>query len=131
MQELEIGIVTVIEEDVYEASKGGFYQKLGRAQGMYVASSENGSSHMMAMMVSFFGSGDDAEDEDGLRLFGVHRTDGIESHIAVIGGTGKFNGANGYATVKAMSVKSSSNANGEEEQAGGTKKLLKFNVYLS
>ncbi|KAH7537300.1 hypothetical protein FEM48_Zijuj03G0078100 [Ziziphus jujuba var. spinosa] len=130
LQELEFGIVTVIEEEVYEANlKGGFFQKLGRAQGMYVASSENGSSHMMAMMVSF-GNGDD-DGEDGLRFFGVHRTDVIESHIAVIGGTGKFNGANGYATVKAMSVKSNSNASGEEEQADGTRKLLKFNVYLS
>ncbi|KAK2637559.1 hypothetical protein Ddye_032351 [Dipteronia dyeriana] len=39
--------------------------------------------------------------KDGLRFFEVYRKDGAESHIAVIGGTGKYNGANGYATVKA------------------------------
>lgn len=127
LQELEFGIVTVIEEEVYEPSGDGFLT-LGRAQGMYVASSENGSSHMMALTVSF-GDGD-GEVNFGLRFFGVHRTDANESHIAVIGGTGKFHGANGYATLKTVSVKSSSNAIGEE-QAGGHSKLLKFNVYLS
>lgn len=124
LHELEFGIVTAIEEDVYEPSGAGF-QTLGRAQGMYVASSENGSSHMMALTVSF----GDGEVKDRLRFFGLHMTHVEESHIAVIGGTGKFLGANGYATVKAVSAKPSSNATGIE-QAGGNGKL-KFDVYLS
>ncbi|KAF3433784.1 hypothetical protein FNV43_RR24887 [Rhamnella rubrinervis] len=129
LQELEFGIVTVIEEEVYEPSGDGF-QTLGRAQGMYVESSENGSSHMMALTVSF-GDGDgDGEVNDGLRFFGVHRTDANESHIAAIGGSGKFIGANGYATLKTVSVKFSGDANGEE-QTGRHSKLLKFKVYLS
>ncbi|BFG22577.1 hypothetical protein CerSpe_088510 [Prunus speciosa] len=116
LQELEFGIVTLIDEDMFESS--GFYgsQVIGKAQGIYVASSEDGSSHMMALTAHFA----DSEFKDGLRFFGVHRTDVHEgSHIAVIGGIGKYVGANGYATVKAENA-------GEEGN-----KLLRLKVYLS
>ncbi|XP_021813708.1 dirigent protein 25-like [Prunus avium] len=116
LQELEFGIVTLIDEDMFESS--GFYgsQVIGKAQGIYVASSEDGSSHMMALTAYFA----DSEFKDGLRFFGVHRTDVHEgSHIAVIGGIGKYVGANGYATVKAENA-------GEEGN-----KLLRLKVYLS
>ena len=59
------------------------------------------------------------EFEDGLKFFGVYKKNVPESHIAVIGGTGKYHDANGYAVIKAR---------GEENR---TKKLLSFNVYLS
>lgn len=97
---------------------------LGEAKGMYVVSSEDGiSSHMMALTASFA----NGEYKDGLRFFGVYRKDVPESHIAVIGGTGKYHGANGYATIKAVNV-SSSHAMRKESAAG--KKFLLFNVYL-
>ncbi|KAF7142192.1 hypothetical protein RHSIM_Rhsim05G0006200 [Rhododendron simsii] len=51
---------------------------VGKAQGMYVASSEDGSSHTMAMTISFV----NGEYKGGLRLFGVHRRDDNESHVA-------------------------------------------------
>lgn len=53
----------------------------------------------------------------------VHQHDG--SHVAVIGGIGMYDGANGYATVKAVN-NAGSNAIWEEES-----KLLRLNIYLS
>ncbi|KAK4353684.1 hypothetical protein RND71_025878 [Anisodus tanguticus] len=117
LQELELGTVTTIDKDIYEGSIYGS-SLMGKAQGMYVVSSENCSSHMMAMTTSFLGN----EYEDSLRFFGVHRGDVFESHIAVIGGTGKFHDANGYATVKII--------NETSNESEGAYKILSFNVYL-
>lgn len=124
-QELEFGTVTVIDQELFKGSSNNVNMSpmVGKAQGIYVASSEDGSSHMMAMTAYFAGSGF----KDGLRFFGVHKTDVPESHIAVIGGIGKYQGANGYATVKAVNRVGSHT---DEEGKGRTNKLL-FNVYLS
>lgn len=122
LQELEFGTLMAIDEDLFGSSGSRSQEVLGTAQGIYVASSEDGTSHMMAMTASFANG---SEFKDGLRFFGVHRKDGAESHIAVIGGTGKYDGANGYATVKAVSAGS---AAGLEQDAN---KFLMFNVYLS
>ncbi|KAA8534275.1 hypothetical protein F0562_031792 [Nyssa sinensis] len=99
LQELELGTVTKIDEYLLASSVFGS-PLIGRAQGMYVASSDDGNSHMMAMTATFANS----EYKDGLRFFGVHRTDVSESHIAVIGGTGKYHSANGYAAVKTLNA---------------------------
>ncbi|KAL5733345.1 hypothetical protein ACOSQ2_033037 [Xanthoceras sorbifolium] len=126
LQELEFGTLVIIDEDLFEQQHSlNGSPGLGKAQGLYVASSEDGISHMMAMTASFSDTGF----KDGLRFFGVHRKDGAESHIAVIGGTGKYNGANGYATVKTSSVHAGSKLVGGQEQEAN--KLLLFNVYLS
>ncbi|XP_031378475.1 dirigent protein 18-like [Punica granatum] len=104
LQELELGTVTPIDEEMFDATSssstlyGSSPRVTGKGQGIYVASSEDGTSHMVAMAAYFAGS----EFKDGLRFFGVHRRDASESHIAVIGGTGKYNDANGYASVKAV-----------------------------
>lgn len=124
LQELEFGTITVINEELFEGLEFGS-PAFGKAEGMYVASSEDGKGHMMAMAASFAKGGF----TDSLRFFGLHRIDASESHIAIIGGTGKYHGANGYATVKAVSTVSS-NANVEINNLGA-KKLLVFNVYLS
>ncbi|XP_071937647.1 dirigent protein 25-like [Coffea arabica] len=121
LQELELGTVTTINEDIYEGFVFGS-SLLGKAQGIYVASSEDGSSHMMAMTASFIGN----KYKNALRIFGVHRSDFNESHVAVIGGTGKYQNANGFATVKTVNV--SSSLKGEESEEAY--KLLLFNVYL-
>ncbi|XP_027185450.1 dirigent protein 25-like [Coffea eugenioides] len=97
LQELELGTVTTINEDIYEGFVFGS-SLLGKAQGISVASSEDGSSHMMAMTASFI----------------------------VIGGTGKYQNANGFATVKTVNI--SSSLKGEESEEAY--KLLLFNVYL-
>ncbi|KAI9156799.1 hypothetical protein LWI28_012398 [Acer negundo] len=125
LQELEFGTLVIVEEDLFEhySSLHGSPRSLGKAQGVYVATSEDGTSHMMSMTASFSDTGF----KDGLRFFGVHRKDRAESHIAVIGGTGKYDGANGYATVKAR-VLSGSKVGAQEQEAN---KYLLFNVYLS
>ncbi|XP_009778390.1 dirigent protein 25-like [Nicotiana sylvestris] len=117
LQELELGTVTTIDENIYEGSIYGS-SLMGKAQGMYVASSEDGSSHMMAMTTSFLSN----EYKDSLRFFGVHKGDVFESHIAVIGGTGKYHDANGYATVKIV--------NATSNKSEGAYKILSFSVYL-
>ncbi|XP_039037378.1 dirigent protein 25-like [Hibiscus syriacus] len=112
LQELEFGAVVTIDATLFD---GGSVDDspLGKAQGVYVASSEGDAGHMMAMTTVFADGGF----KNGLRFFGLHRRDASESHIALIGGTGKYTGANGYATVKVVKQ--------------GVNKLLLFNVYLS
>ncbi|KAJ9553604.1 hypothetical protein OSB04_017649 [Centaurea solstitialis] len=102
-EELEFGMVNTIDVDLLERTNLYGLITLGKAKGMYVASLENGSSQMMAMTTSF------AENEfrDELRFFGVHGTDvNSESHVAIIGGAGKYDGANGYATIKVVKLSS-------------------------
>ncbi|KAF4355815.1 hypothetical protein G4B88_024985 [Cannabis sativa] len=125
LQELEFGTVTPIEEGIYNSDHSHHHDDslrvvIGKAQGIYVATSEGGiSSHMMALTASF-GDGDEA---NGLRFFGVRKKGVTESHIAVIGGVGKYQGANGYATLKRVNINSQKN--------NGVSKLFKFSVYLS
>ncbi|GAB4836526.1 hypothetical protein Ancab_001438 [Ancistrocladus abbreviatus] len=132
-QELEFGTVTAINEDLFQDSDFGL-QIMGKALGIYVATLEDGSSHIMAMTASFGKLSDDEESsKHSLRFFGVHRKDVSECHVAVIGGTGEYDGANGYATVK-MVVDRASNSNANATEAGiqdANSKLLHFNVYLS
>lgn len=120
LQEMEFGSVIEIDENLFEETTYGSLAT-GKAQGMFVASSENGTSHIVAMVVKF----GESESEDGLNFFGEYKRDVHESHIAVIGGTGKFQAANGYAVIKVVDGGSSV---GEEENK--RKKLLSFNVYL-
>lgn len=132
-EDLELGTVTAVNEDIYQGPAYGS-PILGKAEGIYVDSSEEGnSSHMMAIMLSIIrdyeynnNNNDDDDDDDGLRLFGVHRTDVKESHVAVIGGTGKYHNANGYATIE--TVKGSYSASSVDRDEGY--KLLNFKVYL-
>ncbi|KAL3732156.1 hypothetical protein ACJRO7_028917 [Eucalyptus globulus] len=121
LQELELSSVTEINEYLFEGLVFSS-RVIGKAQGVYVVSSEDGTSHMMAMTAYFAGN----ELKDGLRFFGVHRTDVSESHIAVIGGTGLYNGANGYASVKF--IDGEYNLSGEDTRES---MYLLFTVYLS
>ncbi|KVI04968.1 hypothetical protein Ccrd_016711 [Cynara cardunculus var. scolymus] len=100
-EELEFGMVNVIDVDLLGSTDLYGLITLGKAKGMYVASLENGSSQMMAMTTSFL----ENEFRDELRFFGVHRADvNTESHVAIIGGTGKYDGANGYAIIKVVTL---------------------------
>lgn len=120
-EELELGTVTAVNEDIYQGPVYGS-PFLGKAQGIYVASSEDGSSHMMAIILTLI------RDADGLRLFGVHRTDVKESHVAVIGGTGKYQNANGFATIETVNGSYSTSPVPSNRDDGY--KLLHFKVYL-
>lgn len=55
---------------------------------------------MVAVKASF--AGDSAD--DSLRFFGVRRDDQEESHIAVVGGTGRYSDAAGFAVVRVADV---------------------------
>nr|GEW42317.1 dirigent protein 24-like [Tanacetum cinerariifolium] len=107
-EELEFGMVNVIDVDLLERTNMYGLTLIGQAKGMYVASSENGSNQMMAMTTSFL----DNDYRDELRFFGVHSVK-PESHVAVIGGTGKYTGANGYATIKEVKLSSKIVKDGE------------------
>ncbi|KAI3731062.1 hypothetical protein L1987_62245 [Smallanthus sonchifolius] len=101
-EELEFGMVNTIGVDLLEKTNLYGLTLLGKAKGMYVASLENESSQMMAMTISFL----DNEYKDELRFFGLHQADiNSESHVAIIGGSGKYEGANGYATIKAVKLR--------------------------
>ncbi|GER25660.1 disease resistance-responsive (dirigent-likeprotein) family protein [Striga asiatica] len=119
LQKLMFGTMTVFDDELTEGRdlESGL---VGKAQGFYVASSEDGSSLTMAFTV-MFASGSYA---DSLSLFGVHRTAVAESHLAIMGGTGKFVNAKGFATVKTFQGNGQHNTDGVET-------LLQITIYLA
>ncbi|KAK9064142.1 hypothetical protein SSX86_018014 [Deinandra increscens subsp. villosa] len=124
-EELEFGMVKTIDVDLLDKTNLYGLTLLGKAKGMYVGSlEENGSSQsqMMALTISFL----DNEFKDGLRFFGLHQEDiYLESHVSIIGGSGKYEGANGYATIKAVTLKSKN-----VKEQGETDVFLLVDVYL-
>ncbi|KAK4279461.1 hypothetical protein QN277_011242 [Acacia crassicarpa] len=124
LQDLELGKTTLIQQELLQQVDGTL-RKFGTAEGVYVGRLEdnNGSGYMMALTVNF----DEDDDDDGLRIFGEQRSDVIESHVVVIGGTGKYEDANGYASVKVVQrVGFSQQHRGEVTSS----MLLSFDVYL-
>ncbi|XP_072996683.1 dirigent protein 25-like [Typha latifolia] len=123
LQALEAGTVTIIDEEFKGIQEFGL-PLIGKVQGIYITSSQNSSgsssSHMVAMKSTF----SDGKSEDSLRFFGVHELNLAESHIAVVGGTGKYDGANGFAIIKAID---SNDAGGGDESLN---KVLRVTVYL-
>lgn len=119
LQKLMFGTLTVFDDELTEGHELGS-GLLGKAQGFYVASSEDGSSQTIAF-TAMFESGGYA---DSLTFFGVHRVAASESHLAVMGGTGKYLNAKGHALVKTI--------NGVNQQnTDGVDTVLQFTVYLS
>ncbi|KAJ4848162.1 hypothetical protein Tsubulata_034121, partial [Turnera subulata] len=118
LQELEFGSIKEINQDLFESTIYGSLV-VGKAKGIFVASSEDGTTSMMAMTANFAGN----EFKDGLKFFGAHKTDLRESHIAVIGGTGKYHNANGYAVIKAVDAGSHAAAG----EANRKNEVLLFN----
>ncbi|CAI9776710.1 unnamed protein product [Fraxinus pennsylvanica] len=118
-QKLMFGTMTVFNDELTEGHDLGS-GLVGKAQGFYIASSEDGNSQTMAFTVMFT-SGSYA---DSLSLFGVHRTAVAESHLAIMGGTGKYVNAKGFATVKTFAVTN-------QHETDGVETLLQINVYLA
>ncbi|CAL9165865.1 unnamed protein product [Musa hybrid cultivar] len=119
---LEAGTVTAVDEELAGNVELGSPLS-GKAQGIYVTSLEDKSSHIVAMRVTFAGGG--GETGDSLSLFGVHQPAQAESHIAVVGGTGRYRDANGIAILKAVASKYSS------ERERMQHKVLAVHVYLN
>ncbi|OEL13681.1 hypothetical protein BAE44_0025299 [Dichanthelium oligosanthes] len=114
---LRPGTMTVVDEELRGRKEFGLPLE-GRLQGVLVTSLADNSSHMVAVKASFAGDGAD----DSIRFFGVRRDD-QESHIAVVGGTGRYSGATGFAIVRAA----------DAPETGGnvsSSRALSFSVHL-
>ncbi|KAK3029529.1 hypothetical protein RJ639_038488 [Escallonia herrerae] len=94
---LGFGTITVIDDVLTSAPDLGS-QSLGKAQGVYVASSADGSTQMMAFTAMMEGG----EYGDSLNFFGVYKIGSAMSRLSVTGGTGKFKNACGFAEVRSL-----------------------------
>ncbi|KAM0010036.1 putative dirigent protein [Helianthus debilis subsp. tardiflorus] len=121
LQQLMFGSITVIDNEITEGHELGT-GVLGRGQGFYLSSSLDGSSHTFALTTLFHGS--DHEVDDTISFFGVHRTASEISHIAIIGGTGKYEEAKGYATIESLPQVN-------DHTTDGVETVVHVNVYLT
>ncbi|KAL3506304.1 hypothetical protein ACH5RR_031686 [Cinchona calisaya] len=94
---LGFGTITVID-DILTSSPELGTQALGKAQGVYVASSADGSTQMMAFTAMMEGG----EYGDSLNFFGIYKIGSTMSRLSVTGGTGKFKNACGFAEVRSL-----------------------------
>ncbi|GAA0174603.1 hypothetical protein LIER_27963 [Lithospermum erythrorhizon] len=100
LQELMFGSITVVDNELTEGHELGT-GVIGKAQGFYVASSQDGSSHTLALTAFFHGGEHHGNGvEDTISFFGVHRTATPISHLAIIGGTGAYENAKGHAIIE-------------------------------
>ncbi|XP_022764558.1 dirigent protein 25-like [Durio zibethinus] len=120
LQKLMFGTMTVIDDELTVGHElgSGF---LGKAQGFYVASSIDGTSQTMAFTAMF----ESSHYADTLSFFGVHRTGVSESHLAIMGGTGKYVNAKGFAIVKTIP------ATNQQQETDGLETVLEFTVYVT
>ncbi|KAK6935933.1 Dirigent protein [Dillenia turbinata] len=121
IQKLMFGTVTVVDDELTEGHELGS-ALIGKAQGFYVASSVDGTSQTMAFTAMF----EQGSYADSLSFFGVHRTAVSESQLAIMGGTGKYVNAKGFATVKTIP-----SASANQHNTDGVETLLEFTVYLT
>ena len=123
VQKLMFGTVTAIDDQLTEGHELDS-AVIGRAQGFYLASSLDGSSQTLVLTILVHGSEHNDGVEDTISLFGVHRTASPESEIAVIGGTGKYENARGYAALETLLKE-------DQHTTDGVDTILHFNVYLT
>ncbi|XP_074308827.1 dirigent protein 10-like [Silene latifolia] len=118
LQQLMFGTMIAIDDELTESHDLGSGM-IGRAQGYYVYSSVDGKTQTMAFTTMFQEGGY----VDSLNFFGVHQTSVSESLVAVMGGTGKYVSAKGFALVKTLPV--------AQHETDGLETVLEFNVYLT
>lgn len=102
LEKLLFGRITVIDDEItkgYELNS----DVIGKVQGFHLVSSLDGSSQTMAF-VALFGNDEGHEDDDAISFFGVHRMATHESYIAVVGGSGKYENARGYAKIETLQI---------------------------
>ncbi|XP_059309059.1 dirigent protein 9-like [Lycium ferocissimum] len=121
LQQLMFGSITVVDNEITEGHELGS-SILGRAQGCYLTSSSDGTSHTLALTTLFHGH--EHEVDDTISFFGIHRTATPISHIAVIGGTGKYENAKGYATIETM-------PHVDQHTTDGVETITHFTVYIT
>ncbi|KAG8380440.1 hypothetical protein BUALT_Bualt06G0015500 [Buddleja alternifolia] len=122
LQQLMFGSITVVDNEMTEGHELGT-AVLGKAQGFYITSSSDGSSHTLALTALFHG-GDHNEVDDTISFFGVHRTATPISHIAIVGGTGKYEDAKGYATIETLPHE-------DQHTTDGVETITHFTLYLT
>ncbi|KAF7131687.1 hypothetical protein RHSIM_Rhsim09G0046500 [Rhododendron simsii] len=115
---LGFGTITVID-DIMTSSPEFGSQSLGKAQGIYVASSADGSTQMMAFTVMMEGG----EYGDSLNFFGVYKIGSIMSKLSLTGGTGKYKNACGFAEVRSLIPAG-------QHVTDGVETLLRITVHL-
>ncbi|CAL0320650.1 unnamed protein product [Lupinus luteus] len=126
IQKLMFGSVTVIDDQLTEEHELGS-AVIGRAQGFYLASSLDGTSQSIVLTVLLHGADGEHHDhvvEDTISLFGVHRTASHESEVAIIGGTGKYENARGYAALDTLLQE-------DQHTTDGVDTILHFNVFFT
>ncbi|GLT50883.1 hypothetical protein SLA2020_243380 [Shorea laevis] len=123
LQRLMFGTITVIDDELTEGYELGS-AVIGKAQGFYLACSIDGTSQTIALTVLLHSGEHDHDIEDTISFFGVHRTATPESQIAVVGGTGKYENAGGYATVETIHQE-------DQHTTDGVDAILNFNVFLT
>lgn len=119
LQKLMFGTLTVFGDELTEGHELGS-GLVGKAQGFYIASSEDGNSQTIALTAMFEGEGY----VDSLSFFGVHQTAMSESQLAIMGGTGKYVNSRGYATLKTFPVPPN------QQITDGMETVVEFTVYL-
>ncbi|TKY67306.1 Dirigent protein 25 [Spatholobus suberectus] len=120
LQKLMFGTMTVFDDELTEGHELGS-GLVGKAQGFYIASAVDGTSQLMAFTAKFEENGY----VDSLSFFGVHLTQVSESQLAIIGGTGKYVNAEGYAIIKTFPV------TGQQHNTDGVETLLQLTAYLA
>ncbi|XP_060171425.1 dirigent protein 18-like [Lycium barbarum] len=116
---LGFGTITVIDDYLTLSPELGT-QNLGKAQGVYVSSSADGTTQMMAFTAMFEGG----EYGDSLNFFGVYRIGSTMSRISVTGGTGKFKNACGFAEIRSLIPAG-------QHVTDGAETLLRITVHLT
>ncbi|KAM7252808.1 hypothetical protein ACFE04_008788 [Oxalis oulophora] len=115
---LGFGTITVID-DILTTSPELGSQQLGKAQGVYVASSADGTTQMMAFTAMFEGG----EFGDSLNFYGMYRIGSAMSQLSVTGGTGKHKNAFGTAEIRPLVPTG-------QQVIDGAETLLRVTVYL-
>ncbi|XP_050374037.1 dirigent protein 18-like [Argentina anserina] len=116
---LGFGTITVID-DILTSSPDLGSQTLGKAQGIYIASSADGSRQLMAFTAMMEGG----EYNDNLNFFGVYKIGSTMSQLSVTGGTGKFKNANGIAELRPLIPPG-------QHATDGAETLLRVTVHLN
>ncbi|KAJ4722876.1 Dirigent protein [Melia azedarach] len=115
---LGFGTITVIDDILTPTPELGS-QRLGKAQGVYVASSADGSTQMMAFTALM----EEGEYGDSLNFYGVYKIASAMTHLTVTGGTGKYKNACGLAEVRPLIPPG-------QHVTDGVQTLLRFTVHL-
>ncbi|XP_057958525.1 dirigent protein 18-like [Malania oleifera] len=116
---LGFGTITVIDDVLTSGPELGS-QTIGKAQGVYVASSTDGTIQMMAFSAMMEGG----EYGDSLNFFGAYKIGNAMSRLSVTGGTGKFKNSCGFAEVRSLIPSG-------QHFTDGTETLLRITVHLS